>query len=524
MILTAILVAIVGALSAIYMWFQQRHCYWKRNGVPYIEPTPILGNTLTVFKQKSSFGLHISEIYNDPRMKDEAAVGIYVINQPALVLREPELIKSALIKDFNRFSNRYGRSDPHGDTLGSQNLFFVRNPEWKEIRTKLTPVFTSGKLKAMYPLMQEIAADLESHLARHNPGQTKKYISDLKDICSRFTMDSISAIAFGVNADSLQNPKGEFYEQGRKVLTATLLRSKDFFVAFFLPKLVSLFRIRFFTREYSDFIRNTINHVMEERERTATIRNDLIDVLVGLRKEAAEDPTKPHLARKKDFLVAQAGVFVTAGFETSSSAMSFGLMELAKQPELQKRLRNEIHEALQKDGGKLTYETITSLEYLGMVVDEVLRMYPVLPFLDREYMSIKGTPDLSLKPYYDYTLEAGIPVFIPVYGLQRDPKYWRNPNEFDPERFSPENRKTINAMAYQPFGLGPHNCIGSRIGLLQAKLGLVHFLKNHYVRTCSETVEDIEFDPNTFVLQLKKGLYLEIVNDKLYDDSTKNFI
>jgi len=77
-------------------------------------------------------------------------------------------------------------------------------------------------------------------------------------------------------------------------------------------------------------------------------------------------------------------------------------------------------------------------------------------------------------------------------------------------------------MAYQPFGLGPHNCIGMRIGLLQAKLGLVHILKNHYIQTCSETAKDIEFDPNTFILQLKTGPFLEVVNDRLYDDKAKS--
>ncbi|XP_034477529.1 cytochrome P450 6g1-like [Drosophila innubila] len=521
MIITAILFLLLTALSGIYMWFQRNHSYWKRKGIPYIKPTPILGNTLAVFQQKRFFGMHISDIYRDPRMENEAVVGIYVFNKPALVIREPELIKSVLIKDFNRFTNRYARCDPHGDVLGSNNLFLVRNPQWKEIRTKLTPVFTSGKLKAMYPLMQEICADLESHLTKHNPGMNVPYISDIKSVCSRFTADSIATIAFGIRADSLQNPDAEFHTQGCKVLKPTLMRSKDFFVVFFLPKLVALLRAKFFTDEYSNFLRKSINHVMAERERSSTIRNDLIDVLVGLRKEAAQDPTKPHLAKNNDFLVAQASVFFTAGFETSSSAMSFGLLELAKQPVLQDRLRQEINEALLKDGGKLTYETINSLEYLTMVVDEILRMYPVLPFLDREYQGIKGQPDLSLEPYYNYKLETGIPVFIPVYGLQRDPKYWPNPDHFDPERFSPENRKSIVAMAYQPFGLGPHNCIGSRIGLLQAKLGLVHFLKNHYVRCCSKTVKDVEFDPNTFVLQLHTGPFLEIIHDGLYDNKAK---
>jgi len=80
MILTAILFVLVGALSAIYMWFQRNHSYWKRKGIPYIKPTPILGNTLAMFRQKRFFGMHISDIYRDPRMENEAVVGIYVFN------------------------------------------------------------------------------------------------------------------------------------------------------------------------------------------------------------------------------------------------------------------------------------------------------------------------------------------------------------------------------------------------------------------------------------------------------------
>lgn len=160
MFLTTALFVIVAALSAVYLWFQRSHSYWRRKGLPYVQPAPILGNTLALFKQENSFGMHLSDIYSDPRMKDEAVVGIYVVNKPALIIREPELIKSVLIKDFNRFSNRYGRCDPHGDPLASNNLFFVRNPQWKEIRTKLTPVFTSGKVKQMYPLMQEVSCNV----------------------------------------------------------------------------------------------------------------------------------------------------------------------------------------------------------------------------------------------------------------------------------------------------------------------------------------------------------------------------
>lgn len=74
-------------------------------------------------------------------------------------------------------------------------------------------------------------------------------------------------------------------------------------------------------------------------------------------------------------------------------------------------------------------------------------------------------------------------------------------------------------MAYQPFGSGPHNCIGSRIGLLQSKLGLVSLLKNHSVRNCEATMKDMKFDPKGFGLQADGGIHLEIVNDRLYDQS-----
>ncbi|KAH8348768.1 hypothetical protein KR084_010851 [Drosophila pseudotakahashii] len=539
MVLTEVLFLVVAVLVAVYMWFQRNHSYWQRKGLPYIPPTPIIGNMKVVFKLENSFGMHLSEIYNDPRVKDEAVVGIYALNQPGLIIRDIELIKSVLIKDFNRFHNRYARCDPHRDPLGYNNLFFVRDTHWKDIRTKLSPVFTSGKVKQMYTLMQEvrifciqlpglsikylfaiqIGSDLEAALKRHGEKSSGTYITEIKEICAQFSTDSIATIAFGIRANSLQNPNAEFRNHGRKLFTFTVSRAKDFFVAFFLPKLVSLFRIQIFTQDFAQFMRSTIGHVMQERERSGLLRNDLIDVLVGLRKEAAEEPSKPHYAKNHDFLVAQAGVFFTAGFETSSSTMSFALYELAKHPEMQQRLREEINEALVEGGGTLTYEKIQSLEYLAMVVDEVLRMYPVLPFLDREYESVKGQPDLSLKPFYDYSFENGTPVFIPVYALQHDPKYWTNPSQFDPERFSPENRKNIVAMAYQPFGSGPHNCIGSRIGLLQSKLGLVSLLKNHSVRNCEATMKEMKFDPKSFVLQAEGGIHLEIVNDRLYEES-----
>lgn len=163
---------------------------------------------------------------------------------------------------------------------------------------------------------------------------------------------------------------------------------------------------------------------MDERERSGKQRNDLIDILVALKHEKADAHINREIANNPDVLVAQAAVFLTAGFETSSSTMTFTLYELAKRPDLQNRLRTEINLALVKENGTLSYDTISNnLEYLNMVVDEVLRLYPVLPFLDRQHKRPAGEKNgFSLKPFYNFTLPDEMPIFIPVFGIQRDPK------------------------------------------------------------------------------------------------------
>ncbi|KAM7341466.1 cytochrome P450 6g1-like [Cochliomyia hominivorax] len=520
MIASSVFILISCILILVYYWCKYTFSYWQRKGIPYIKPTPIIGNTKEAFLLKTHFGLHISDIYNDPKMSSEPVVGIYVFNQPALIIREPELLKSILIKDFNYFNNRFSRCDPHGDALGNNNLFFARDSYWKELRTKITPVFTSGKIKQMYPLMLEVSSQLEQYLAQKG----NNFEAEVKEICALFTTDLIATIAYGINANSLKNPEGEFRRVCRKIFLFDLKRSLEFSIAFFLPKLVTPLRVKIFTAEFSKFLRSTINYVMQERERTGKPRNDLIDILVALKRESSTEgggKINEAIAKNPDVLIAQAAVFLTAGFETSSTTMQFTLYELAKRPDLQNRLRKEINEALIKDHGNLSYETITSLEYLGMVVDEVLRLYPVLPFLDRQHNKPTGEKSgFSLKPYHNYTLPNDMPVYLPIFGIQRDPKYWPNPNTFDPERFSPENKKLQHSMTYMPFGTGPHNCIGTRIGLLQTKLGLVHIFKNHKVELCAETPTESTFDPKALFLQFENGMPLKVIRDNLYDSNS----
>lgn len=133
--------------------------------------------------------------------------------------------------------------------------------------------------------------------------------------------------------------------------------------------------------------------------------------------------------------------------------------ELAINPDIQKRLQKEIDQAFDDSKGKLSYETITKLKYLDMCVSEGLRKWPVAPMTDRICnKTYKIEPQRDEKQAL--ILQQGDIVMFPIFALHRDPKFFPNPEKFDPERFSDENKENIKQMSYIPFGVGPRNCIG----------------------------------------------------------------
>lgn len=237
-----------------------------------------------------------------------------------------------------------------------------------------------------------------------------------------------------------------------------------------------------------------------------------------------------------DILVAQAAIFFTAGYETTSSTMSFALYELANAPEAQECLRQEIRDVLIKNNGEVTYDIILNMRYMHMVVQEVLRLYPPLPFFDRQCdVPSSDSKGYSLSPFSDFMVPDKMPVYIPIYAIQRDEKvrgwsnpsndfylnhycffqYYPNPNKFDPERFSPENKHNIVPYTYMPFGTGGRACIGERFGFMQAKIGLFYFLKNHYVKTSPKTLKPMRLEKRAMILQAEGGIYCDIVRDPL---------
>jgi len=153
------LIVLTTLMIVAYFYMTRKFNYWKKRGVIEITPTPFLGNFADFLKK--SPGYFIKNLYN--QAKGLPYIGFYILDKPFLLIRDRELVKNILVKDFNSFSNRYA-SPGEQDRLAYASLFFLQNPAWKTVRTKLTPIFTSGKLKKMYDLMQVCGDNLDDYL------------------------------------------------------------------------------------------------------------------------------------------------------------------------------------------------------------------------------------------------------------------------------------------------------------------------------------------------------------------------
>lgn len=151
-------------------------------------------------------------------------------------------------------------------------------------------------------------------------------------------------------------------------------------------------------------------------------------------------------------------LFFIAGFDTCSNLLQSITFNLAKNPKIQDELYQEISEVIASLNGKqVTYEALHKMKFLDMVVSEGLRIQPPAPQIDR---SCSKDYEMDLGNGKTLEIKKNDVIFLPFYLLHHDSKYFPNPDEFDPYRFSDENKDSVIAGSYLSFGLGPRACIG----------------------------------------------------------------
>lgn len=297
------LIAIVILVATSVIWFHHQRKYFEACRIPYVKSNSIVGTFSDVFKGKQGFYENVLSLYNRPEVKDKPFFGMFLFHKPGIMINDPELIKKILVKYFNSFANRFSSSDVH-DPLGYYNLFSVKTPLWKVLRGKLSSFFTSGKLRTMYYLLDKASADMISFIHKRLDKDGKAEL-EMKEMAALYSTDVIASCAYGVEANSLENPDGEFRKAGQAMFKMTFWRGLEFPAFFMLPQVMKFFRFKAFSKITTEFIQKTIPLVITAREMNGNKRNDLIDTLIEMKNS--------EKSLTEDMLMAQAAIFFSAG-------------------------------------------------------------------------------------------------------------------------------------------------------------------------------------------------------------------
>lgn len=404
---------------------------------------------------------HFSDILQDicQQYPNEPYIGSFHGTNPVLVVKDPGLLKLIFSKEFFHFNGRETSSHNRKEML-TRNMFFAHGDEWKVLRTNLTPLFSSVKLKNMFYLINNSADVLERLLEEELT--TKPYI-DVRCLLSKYTVDIITACAFGISSETMKN------NDKKKTFTAVAVKLFDDQSGYravknicraIWPGLFYALGFKLWEDQVGEFFNNLITEEFRKREETKISRNEFVDLILTWKRsgdslsniKTGDKHIIVSIDVANELLVAQCLLIFGTDFETTSTSVSFLLYELAKNKIAQEKVIQEVDEYFAKHES-LDFECINMMPYTESCLAESLRLYPVFSFLTRQVM-------------HEYTLPTGFHfkkndmVHIPVYHKQYNPQHFPEPESFRPERFLGDAKKNVKPFTYMPFGEGPRMCIG----------------------------------------------------------------
>ncbi|CAG9833531.1 unnamed protein product [Diabrotica balteata] len=482
-----ILVATIVLSATVYIKY--RYSYWKRRGIVQLTPQFPFGNHGSKLPRGLSIGAITKRFYDEFREQGLKLGGVYMGIDPYLVVVDPIYAKDILTKDFQYFTNRgiyINKKSPITVHILSQE-----GAEWRDARAKFTNIFTSAKMRFFFETLKKCSQDLQSNLKQF---VDKDKDVDIFEMIACYTTDIIGDIIYGIEAQSFSQEGAIFRKMGREFFNVFSIPNQiSLFLTICYPKVARMLGAINIQNHIGEFFMKFLKEALDYRVANNISRSDFLQLLIQMKKSGVE--------LTDDEMAAQAFIFFTAGFETSSMSSSLALFELGLHQDVQDKVRKEIIAVLKKHDDQMSYDLLKEMTLLDQVFNETARKYPVLSTLTRECVKDYKFSDS------DVVIKKGTPVLLPVLGYQRDAEYYPDPLKWDINRFQDKNEKHIG---YFPFGDGPRNCIGSRFGLMQVKLALIAVLRNFKVFVSPNTKEPIKFNEQTFVIKPTESVLLRL--------------
>lgn len=293
-------ISLLGCVIALFWYFSKSTFnYWRKLNIKYVKPIPFFGNIASFTLLNQPFHESMKDLYN--YFHAEPFGGFFQMRAPTLLVKDPDLVTSVLIKDFKCFVNRgfeFAYIDKDLNPL-TGHLFMVDGDRWRVLRNKMSPVFTSGKLKYMYEQIFYCVGVLNKFIESDLNGDSKDL--DVKELFGRFTIDVIGTCAFGLECNSLKD-SNDFQTWGTKVFDPTLINAVRIFIATFNKKLLRVFKIPDLKKDVSDFFLNVVLNTVTYRRKNGVVRNDFMQLLMEL-QNTSRNPKYGEGLTEKNTLV-----------------------------------------------------------------------------------------------------------------------------------------------------------------------------------------------------------------------------
>jgi len=408
----------------------------------------LLGSLIEVARDWLGFYKGCADEYGD-------IVRIHLAHVPVYLVVHPRDIETVLVTNAANFT-KSADYRALARVLG-QGLLTSEGDFWKRQRSLIQPAFHRQSIQAYAAVMTRATGHMLD-------SWKEKGERNIHEDLMRVTLKIVAQCLFGAEVTDAAERVGKAMEvvTGKFIVNASLA----LLFRFDIPVL-------FAHREWRAIreLNEIIGGIIQKRRSSNHPREDLLDMLLRAR-DADGSPMSD--AQLRD----EAMTLFLAGHETTAIALSWACYLIAQNPQVEMKLAEELQAVL---GGRVpTPEDLPRLRYTEMVIKEVMRLYPAVWGIGR-----RAVEDCELG---GYRVPAGSNVFILQWRTQRDPRFFPDPDRFDPERWreDPVRSAKIPRFAYFPFGGGPRVCVGAAFAMMEATLLLVMIQQKYRLEVVPE--------------------------------------
>jgi len=525
--LTVAFVFFLTLFLLLYKFITQNFDRWEKAGIPF-KPGRFPLGSINFLSGKKNGNEYILDLCKE--FKDEKFFGYYSLGKPMLVIQDLEMMKAMKTRDFRHFPDtqdenisRTLRTGGELDSLFNHNVGSARGDEWRDVRSSLTPVFTSGKMKAMMKFIVEVSENLLAEMEK----KSELGEFELKDVTGKFSLDALASCAFGIDFNSFGGAQSSAF-----VEHASELFKQDIWglLAIFkflpgVPRLFQMLNINVQKPKTTKFFRDIVTDTLKTRAKSGERRNDMIDMMVDAMKQIAMDKEQKeqdeteqeqfeqdmkfnHKQKRKlteQDIISNLIVLLIVGYDTTGMTLAAILWALSENQDVQEKLRREVDEAWEAANGVFPdYSSLQALPYLEMVVMETLRLYGPAA------LTMRACNEDYRLPGTDFTVRKNDMIFFPNEAFHKDPNQWSHPNTFNPDQWAPEERSKRSPHAFQAFGQGPRACLGMRFALLELKVAVAMLVRHLELMPGSTTIKPLQLDPSHGMAWFKGGLWASV--------------